>query len=95
VLGGFEELGRRHPAFSHWYLAFIGIDPRWQRHGFGRALLEPVLARADAAGVACYLETPFPDTRRFYERFGFHESDQLRPVDDAPQIWTMTRPSNS
>lgn len=80
LLGGFEELGRRHPPFPHWYLAFIGIDPRGQRHGFGRLLREPVLARADSAGVACYLETSFPDTRPFYERLAFQETDRLHPV---------------
>lgn len=51
VLGGFEELGRRHPPIPHWYLAFVGIDPRWQGHGLGRLVLEPVLARADARGA--------------------------------------------
>lgn len=93
LLGGFEALGERHPAGPHWYLAFVGIDPSSQQRGFGRALLEPVLARADDAVVACYLETPFPDTRAFYRRLGFEDTDQLHPVAGAPPIWTMTRPA--
>lgn len=93
MLGGFAALGEQHPAAPHWYLAFVGIDPRWQGLGLGRLLLEPALARADDDGVACYLETPFPDTRRFYSGLGFVETEQLRPVAAAPPIWTMTRPA--
>jgi GNAT superfamily N-acetyltransferase len=93
LLAGFAALAPRHPPLPHWYLAFIGVEPRWQRHGFGRALLAPVLSEADAAGIPCYLETPFPDTRAFYERLGFKDGEQLHPVEGAPPIWTMTRPA--
>ena len=88
---GFAALGDRHPAAPHWYLAFVGVRPGAQRRGFGQLLLAPVLARADAEGVACYLETPFPDTRAFYRRLGFEETAELEPVRGAPRIWTMTR----
>jgi GNAT superfamily N-acetyltransferase len=91
LLGGFESLGERHPLEPHWYLAFVGVNPRWQHRGLGRALLSPTLAQADAGSVPCYLETPFPQTRAFYERLGFEESGQLYPVQGAPPIWTMTR----
>ena len=91
LLGGFDTLGQSHPEEPHWYLAFVGIEPDRQRRGLGRILLAPIIARADQAGVACYLETPFPDTRSFYRRLGFEDTDELRPVTDAPTIWTMTR----
>ena len=91
LLAGFGALAQRHPQRSHWYLAFIGVEPRWQRHGFGRALLAPALAKADAADIPCYLETPFPETRAFYVRLGFKDAELLRPVEGAPPIWTMTR----
>jgi GNAT superfamily N-acetyltransferase len=92
LLAGFATLAEQHPPVPHWYLAFVGVDPRWQRHGFGRALLAAALAEADVAGMPCYLETPFPDTRAFYARLGFQDGEQLHPVEGAPPIWTMTRP---
>lgn len=93
LLAGFAALAQQHPPLPHWYLAFIGVEPRWQRHGFGRALLAPALSKADAAGLPCYLETPFPDSRAFYVRLGFKDGEQLHPVEGAPPIWTMTRPA--
>jgi len=90
---GFEALGTRHPSVPHWYLAFVGIDPRRQRRGLGRTILTPVLARADDKAVPCYLETPFSDTRAFYKTLGFEETNELRPVLGAPPIWTMMRPA--
>lgn len=95
MLRGFESLAAHHPEAPHWYLAFVGIDPGWQRHGLGRLLLEPVLEQADADANACYLETPFPDTKRFYEGLGFVETDRLHPVAGAPPIITMTRPAHA
>ena len=91
VLAGFEELGQRHPATPHWYLAFVGIEPGQQGRGLGTSLLAPVLQRADEAGVTCYLETPFPETRAFYRRLGFGDTEELHPALGAPPIWTMTR----
>lgn len=93
LLAGFDTLGQRHPEQPHWYLAFVGIDPRRQRGGFGSKLLAPALELVDAAGVACYLETPFPDTRAFYRRLGFEETSELRPVIGAPIVYTMIRPA--
>ena len=93
LLAGFAELGENHPPERHWYLAFVGIDPRQQRRGLGRTLLAPIIERADDAGIACYLETPFSKTRVFYRRLGFEDTDELHPVAGAPTIWTMTRPA--
>jgi ribosomal protein S18 acetylase RimI-like enzyme len=55
---GSEALAASHPPEPHWYLAFVGIDPAQQRRGLGRTILAPVLARADADAIPCYLETP-------------------------------------
>jgi MFS family permease len=41
----------------HWYLWLLGVDPDRQGQGVGSALLAPILARADAEGLPCALET--------------------------------------
>src|SRR6266516_3670834 len=40
---------------QHWYLWAIGVDPPHQHQGIGGMLMQPVLARADADGLPCYL----------------------------------------
>ncbi len=54
-----------------WYLFLLGVEPRLQRRGLGGALIGPVLARADAARVACYLETENERNVAFYKEQGF------------------------
>ena len=91
LFAGFEALVTLHPAERHWYLMFVGVEPALQSSGIGANLLSPVLDRADADGVLCYLETPFAGTHRFYRRLGFEISSESEPFDAPATIWCMTR----
>jgi GNAT superfamily N-acetyltransferase len=91
LFGGFSATVSLHPKVPHWYLAFVGVEPRQQAKGVGRQLLAPVLELADHHGAVCYLETPFPGTLDFYRRLGFVLEIEARPFENAPPIWTMTR----
>ncbi len=81
---------KRHPREPHWYLALLGVDPRFQRQGVGHALVEPVLERCDAEGQPAYLETQKEENLAFYARFGF-EVTKCVELDGAPPIWLMWR----
>ena len=54
-----------------WYLSILGVDPARQGQGLGGELVRPVLAEADARGVATYIESFTPSNFGFYERLGF------------------------
>jgi ribosomal protein S18 acetylase RimI-like enzyme len=76
----------------HWYLWALGVAPEAQGQGIGRALLRPVLERADAGGHPCYLETQSEANVAFYRGSGFEvEAQRSEPVGDLP-IWFMVRP---
>jgi ribosomal protein S18 acetylase RimI-like enzyme len=75
----------------HWYLVALGVDPDEQGQGLGEALLKPVFARADADGVACYLETFQEQTASFYRRFGFEVVRADVVPGGGPPFWCMTR----
>lgn len=86
-----EDLHKRDVPSRHWYLPTLGVDPPCQGQGVGSALMQPVLARADADGLPCYLETEREINVRFYDRHGFEvvvEGDLPR---DGPYFWTMKR----
>jgi len=85
------RLHRRDAPMRHWYVALLGVDPRWQGRGLGGRLLSAVLERADADGVPCYLETVQPRNVPFYERHGF--TVVVSDVDRASglRFWTFLR----
>jgi len=78
------------PPTPHWYLTVLGTDPERQGRGVGGALIAPVLERCDATGVAAYLESSNPDNVRYYERFGFEVTDEIRFA-DGPVVPLMLR----
>lgn len=86
------QVRRRVVPGPHWYLMMIGVDPAWQGRGIGGRLLEPVLTRAAAAGLACYLETTQPRNLEFYRRHGFEVVIDADLPGGGPHYWAMWRP---
>ena len=74
-----------------WYLSILGIAPEQQGGGRGANLVRPMLERADAAGVACYLETFTPGNMGFYERQGFRAVGQFAEASTGAPYWVMRR----
>jgi ribosomal protein S18 acetylase RimI-like enzyme len=90
AIAGFGVIRRGHPSEPHWYLSTIGVAPARQRAGLGRALIRPMLERADREQAITYLETFKPDNVAYYERFGFAVTGE-DDVPDGPHMWSMTR----
>jgi GNAT superfamily N-acetyltransferase len=87
----FDRVHHRCMPGPHWYLALLGVSPRCQGRGIGRALLTPVLQRADQEGLPCYLETFVPENVPFYEQRGFQVVDAgVEPQSRVP-FWAMKR----
>ena len=74
----------------HLYLVALGVDPEQQGRGLGRALLRPVLERADDEMTLCYLETFLERTAGFYSRLGF-EGVHQDAITGGPTFWCMRR----
>ena len=83
-----------HPPDPKWYLEVIGLDDGFRGRGLGGRLLAPGLARADAQGLPCYLETSKPRNVAWYERLGFAvDEPALRMLPHGPTHATMRRPA--
>lgn len=89
VLG---QMAEAHPAFPHWYLPWLGVDPAGQGRGLGTQLMRPCLAIVDESHRPAYLETPNPRTIPFYERLGFAVTGQAQ-AGSCPPITCMLRPA--
>lgn len=86
-----EAVHRRVMPAPHWYVMVVGVAPAFQGQGYGRALLQPMLDRADADGLPCYLETAQPRNVSFYQRLGFMlVVDDIEP-NSGLRLWAFRR----
>ena len=75
----------------HWYLWALGVEPNSQGQGVGGRLIQPVLARADAEGLPCYLETETEGNVVFYQKRGFDVLSAGEVPGHGVKIWTMVK----
>jgi predicted N-acetyltransferase YhbS len=69
----------------------LGVEPSQQGRGLGGVLMQPILARADAEGVPCLLESMNERNLTFYKRHGFEVTAHGQIPNEGPQIWVMLR----
>ncbi len=86
-----DDLHHRDMPAAHWYLMILGVEPERQGQGIGGALIEPVVSRADASGLPCYLETMKEINVTFYKKHGFDVVWEGDIPNGAPYMWTMRR----
>lgn len=87
-LRAWEKMHVREP---HWYLYNVGVAPRAQGRGGGRALVEHTLSLAARDRLPVYLETQNEGNLPFYRRMGFAVVDRRRPHPGGPFTWGMIR----
>lgn len=75
----------------HWYLSTIGVEPAGRGRGAAAALLRPILERADAAGLPCYLETHREANVAIYRRHGFDLVRRAQPSGRPVAVFAMLR----
>jgi len=90
-----QKLHHQYATEPHWYLAAIGVEPEEQGKGNGGALMQPILARADAEGLPCYLETHVETNVRLYQKHGFEIRCRSDVAGHPIPVWAMLRPSRA
>jgi ribosomal protein S18 acetylase RimI-like enzyme len=88
---GLAVMDAGHPRKPHYYLDTLGVEPGWQRHGLGSALMQPMLARCDEERMPAYLNAGSPRSRDLYLRHGFAVTEEFRLPEDGPPLWRMWR----
>jgi GNAT superfamily N-acetyltransferase len=61
------------PSAPHHYLTMIGVTPSEHRRGWGKQLMQALIARAEGVPTSCglALDTENPDNVPIYQRWGF------------------------
>jgi ribosomal protein S18 acetylase RimI-like enzyme len=85
-----EQMGVCHPDKPHWYLPLLGVDARYQRRGFGSALLGHMLTSLDREAATAYLESTNPENIPLYERHGFSVCGEIQ-AGSSPVLFAMVR----
>ncbi|NJL55840.1 GNAT family N-acetyltransferase [bacterium] len=72
------------PKKPYFYLGRIAIDPRFQRLGYGKALLNFIQQRSerDKKSVGVILETANPQNVKYYHSLGYKTVCQI----DSPTV---------
>jgi len=86
-----RNMARHHPKEAHLYLFTIGTRLAARGSGKGGALLRPMLAAADKAGLPCYLENSNPVNHGFYAAHGFERLEIFACGDGGPPMEAMWR----
>lgn len=88
-----RRLHHQYASEPHWFLLAIGVEPSQQGRGLGSQLLAPMLARADAERMPCWLDTHEEKNVRLYQRHGFEISERAEvPGHPLPVYGMLRRP---
>lgn len=82
---------RHDPRAPHVHLGPVGVLPELQGRGIGSLLMEPYCEQLDRQAQVGYLETDRPEQVRFFGRFGFEVTAEVRVL-GLPNFF-MTRPA--
>jgi ribosomal protein S18 acetylase RimI-like enzyme len=86
-----EGRHRHHMRGRHWYLTLLAVAPERQGRGLASTLVRPILKRADAARLPCYLETQNAANLPIYRHFGFRVLERLRVPGSRVSHWCLLR----
>ena len=87
----FDQVHRETVPGRHWYLMTLGVEPARQGQGVGSRLIAPILERARAASLPCYLETMTELDVAFYRKNGFQVAHQETIQPGNLAAWAMVR----
>ena len=78
---------RGHNAPDGFYIGRLAVLPQWQGRGMGTALLEAIIAIAEACRLVLFTSTKSERNLRLYEKFGFTHFKKSTTATGVPLIW--------
>ncbi|MFA6275791.1 MAG: GNAT family N-acetyltransferase [Pedobacter sp.] len=72
-----KKINAAQPKLRMAYLWFIGVDPKYQKFGLGKKLMEEIIINTMQDNRPIYLETSTIENLPWYKKFGFEVYDEL------------------
>ncbi len=91
VMDFLDPLHKKDAADPHWYTMVIGVDPAFSGLGYGKALMQSVMEKAQRHHVSIYLETAQPFNLHFYTKLGFKVIRELTDPESKLPLWTFKK----
>jgi GNAT superfamily N-acetyltransferase len=88
-----RAMEKRHLREPHFYVRTVGVRTALQGQGVGSMLMQPILKRADSAGLPTYIEASTERSAGLYEQLGFRHTGAFELPDGGPPVWPMLRPA--
>eukprot|EP01124_Arcella_intermedia_P030673 TRINITY_DN6768_c0_g1_i2.p1 TRINITY_DN6768_c0_g1~~TRINITY_DN6768_c0_g1_i2.p1 ORF type:complete len:1238 (+),score=331.84 TRINITY_DN6768_c0_g1_i2:64-3777(+) len=76
---------------EHMFLYVIGVDPLYQRQGYGSALMQPFLKEADDSNLKCFLECSGLESVSFFKKWGFEVVEEIVQHHTGSPVYEMVR----
>ena len=77
---------------KHWYLQSLGVDPEFQRKGYGTLLMNYILEKIDKDPLPVFLETSTVNNVNFYKKLGFEVMEEAIAEGTEVNQFFMLRP---
>ena len=78
---------RGHNAPDGFYIGRLAVLPQWQGRGMGTALLEAIIAKAEACRLVLFTSTKSERNLRLYKKFGFTHFKKSTTATGVPLVW--------
>ena len=76
---------------AYIYILIVGVNPEYQKQGFGSKLLRALFEKSDNINTPIYLETQTESNVKMYEKYGFKILKEINlPILNLP-MWEMKR----
>ena len=86
------SMHQRLARIPHWYLYLLAVEPAAKGKGHASRLVNAMLKRLDAEGLACYLDNTNESNLPMYNHFGFGLLEEYTLPNTGVRLWAMLRP---
>jgi ribosomal protein S18 acetylase RimI-like enzyme len=91
VMDFLDSFHKQDAGEPHWYTMVIGVDPAFCGLGYGKALMQHVMTKAQNNQTSVYLETAQPSNIPFYTNLGLKVHRELTEPESKLPLWTFKK----